>query len=1477
MQIEDIQDNFRLRSEISVILRTGQQFCGILAGISESSITLRQSPGSNIVLSIEAIDCIFPSHSSETPNNPTDTEAVPVSLSLIAPSPSIPTPTPSPAQTSVIRNPETTSIYSLEVITQVVEITTRFKTATQQVNLEPLHPDFSLPEAIASLPYGQRRSKMQSEWEKPKNQFDYAQKIKDLGRLDKAAQSYGPIIDKYPELSAAAYFNWGCLCLTRGNTPEALKIFEMGVADSPEPKLFYNLAVVALQRNDLSKSCYALQEFFRITSPSENLKAWYKFLELLLELGAINVIIELLNQSLGNFRSNDTWLILESAVFVLHTHGLKEDAHKFMAYLLEDETDAGQTLTLIKKMFDRLNIKSTEAYLKQEKVLLDTTQKLKETKIQQKLQSEIQPLLNRAAQRANQGQYSQAIAEIRKILQIDPENALAKEREKEYREADKERGLPTGSGPYAQAKRAHILDKDFKKSEKFYREAIKQGDNAKNAVKDLASLYTQQNQDEKAIQLLREHLNKVNNRESILNQLATTYQRLGKYQEEVKCLQEVFSLTVYGKRSTVLNRIALAQFNLSEYDQSEKTLVNLLRENPKNEVAQSRLEGLREARKTKIYTRLDALFLSQEGVLEQDTSLSDFLAFHVERCDYAGVEATKIASKELLTEKDVEKLQRAAEKGIGTERPRERAGYYLSAAKILMDLGAKAEELKPRVYLRNFCAAMGDACIAEKKPKDVARSYYAEAFLIAPDWIKQLEVKLSQCIMLHYAAPEALLKAEQLTVESCLEQALKITNLGTTVIENLFYLSWLNREVGRVLINKIHPNKRLRESTQALCYQVLGETGEPTIDQAAFLELWERGRDFIRRKNQEVIGDIAFLNSVSSGLDTLQDQIVKVQELGYKVRGDLDKQHLKTIAEILDSMYDYSHQQSYPEREYYATTIQNRVTELVDEIEANPTKYSCELFRSYLLSLGKTIETHFNEIQTAAEPEDLQAELSIDSYIPDSMLRVECQITVYNKPGKSPAKTITIQVQDSPTGEYITPEQKTIPVTESLQSGQSVTCQIPLVVTREAMESQVFTLYHQLSFTTRRDKQKSKEITHSVRLYPTTDFKELDNPYETYAQGSTVENEDMFYGREQDIARLVSAIQNATSAKSLVIYGQKRTGKSSVLYHLKCKLQLPIISVSFSIGDIIENFSVATFLYRIIQCLEEAFEDLADNGKPSISLERPSLDALQQNAQLVFHDYMTKLQGMLKRSPEYRNTRIMLLIDEFSYIYGEILRGRVQDTFMKSWKAMLEKRYFGAVLVGQDTMPQFIQQFPNDFQVAESQRISYLASTDAQRLIIDPIRIPETKESRYKGNAVNRLIELTSGSPYYIQIFCNRLVNYMNRKQAIYVTDADIERVKDELISGHNSLEGAVFDNLTSAGDSSSDSILKEDAEAVLRAIASGSRNQTYCDHTTIKPSTTMTVDQILDDLVRREVIEKQKSSYRIKVDLFKEWLLAYQ
>lgn len=74
------------------------------------------------------------------------------------------------------------------------------------------------------------------------------------------------------------------------------------------------------------------------------------------------------------------------------------------------------------------------------------------------------------------------------------------------------------------------------------------------------------------------------------------------------------------------------------------------------------------------------------------------------------------------------------------------------------------------------------------------------------------------------------------------------------------------------------------------------------------------------------------------------------------------------------------------------------------------------------------------------------------------------------------------------------------------------------------------------------------------------------------------------------------------------------------------------------------------------------------------------------------------------------------------------------------------------------------------------------------------------------------------------------------------------------------------------------DAIPDQDTLAVLRCIAIGSRTQQYCYRSAVTANISVPLDVVLDDLQRREVLDKQGTShYRIRVELFKEWLLVHQ
>lgn len=138
MNIEDIQDSVRVGNEVSVILRTGHQFSGVLSEIRETSIMLRKASGAKIPLSAEAIDCIFPIETASSSSSgeittglqAVDTASVlPASPSILSGRENHPEPQPaSPGSDKITelgskQNPEQKNpSYSVEVLTKVVEI-----------------------------------------------------------------------------------------------------------------------------------------------------------------------------------------------------------------------------------------------------------------------------------------------------------------------------------------------------------------------------------------------------------------------------------------------------------------------------------------------------------------------------------------------------------------------------------------------------------------------------------------------------------------------------------------------------------------------------------------------------------------------------------------------------------------------------------------------------------------------------------------------------------------------------------------------------------------------------------------------------------------------------------------------------------------------------------------------------------------------------------------------------------------------------------------------------------------------------------------------------------------------------------------------------------------------------------------------------------------------------------------------------------
>ena len=177
----------------------------------------------------------------------------------------------------------------------------------------------------------------------------------------------------------------------------------------------------------------------------------------------------------------------------------------------------------------------------------------------------------------------------------------------------------------------------------------------------------------------------------------------------------------------------------------------------------------------------------------------------------------------------------------------------------------------------------------------------------------------------------------------------------------------------------------------------------------------------------------------------------------------------------------------------------------------------------------------------------------------------------------------------------------------------------------------------------------------------------------------------------------------------------------------------------------------------------------------------------------------------------------------------------------------------------------------------EDIRLTYLLEEPAKELIVKPI-LDKNNQSRYIGNAVDCIMDYTSRNPYYIQIFCSRLVEYMNSKKLIKVTEADVKDVAESFIKGEQALSEEKFDNLIRAGETEDlQEYPDDDILNLLHNISVGSKNIGYCNRNDIDSFEDKDYEgKILKNLVDREVLEEKNNNYKIQVKLFQEWLLNH-
>jgi tetratricopeptide (TPR) repeat protein len=266
--------------------------------------------------------------------------------------------------------------------------------------------------------------------------------------------------------------------------------------------------------------------------------------------------------------------------------------------------------------------------------------------------------------------------------------------------------------------------------------------------------------------------------------------------------------------------------------------------------------------------------------------------------------------------------------------------------------------------------------------------------------------------------------------------------------------------------------------------------------------------------------------------------------------------------------------------------------------------------------------------------------------------------------------------------------------------------------------------------------------------------------YNPYVAGAPVLAEDMFFGRGALVDRILQTIHN----NSLLIYGERRIGKTSIQHQLKKRLgELDDPVYEFHPVFIDLQGTPETRFFQTIA--EDIFQELA-----------PHLDGLAPGKDLSedysYRDFVRDLHAVLKvlRGRTTKKVKLVLLIDEVDVLneYDPRINQKLRSLFMKSLAENL-----AAVVSGVEIKKRWEREGSPWYNFFEEIEVAPL-QTDAA---LDLVRRPIQGIFKLDRGVAEKIIAISGGKPYLIQKVCISLVTRLYEQHRRRITLADVEAV----------------------------------------------------------------------------------------------------
>jgi tetratricopeptide (TPR) repeat protein len=272
-----------------------------------------------------------------------------------------------------------------------------------------------------------------------------------------------------------------------------------------------------------------------------------------------------------------------------------------------------------------------------------------------------------------------------------------------------------------------------------------------------------------------------------------------------------------------------------------------------------------------------------------------------------------------------------------------------------------------------------------------------------------------------------------------------------------------------------------------------------------------------------------------------------------------------------------------------------------------------------------------------------------------------------------------------------------------------------------------------------------------------------------YIAGAPVVEPSMFFGRHDVFQWIEHSLEGKFVNHILVIHGQRRVGKTSVLKQIPNTLPKSYIQVFFDLQG-----RTSTTLDRFLWWLAREISRVLKQ-EHGLVVPVPEREAFTSDPEILLTQFLPALQPLLGER------KLLLTFDEFDTLEQPDIRETLARPLILTLRRMFELESLSFIFsIGSSghKLENMQASYTDFFKTALYRKISFLDREDCFQLITRPV----SEILEYEPKARQRIYEVTAGHPYFTQLVCHELFSLCQKTGKRSLSAEDVDGILDDVI-----------------------------------------------------------------------------------------------